>query len=77
AVLDLALLLLLTFHDFRQKPRFLREALVVAAPFFVLHTLFGVLAEVRVYYEVYSIVFLLMAHSALDFVRQPIEPLRR
>jgi len=68
AASDFALVLLLTFHDFRQKPRFLRDALVIAVPLLALQVPFGVWGEIRVYYEVYPALFLLMAHSALGFV---------
>jgi hypothetical protein len=48
------------YYQWRQKPRFLRYAfLCVLPPIFVLYLLFGGLYEIRVFYEAYSITFLL------------------
>ena len=67
-VLEVALVLLLLFQGFRKKPEFLRHALVLVVPFFLLQLFFGVVGEPRVYYEVYPVLFLLAVPTALTFL---------
>lgn len=67
-LLDVALVLLLLFQGFRKKPEFLRHGLFLVVPIFLLQLFFGVLGEIRVYYEVYPILFLLAVPSALAFL---------
>lgn len=56
--------ILFLFHDWRGKPAFLRHGLWIMIPLFVLGVFIGYLDEIRIYYEAYAIVVLLLAHSA-------------
>lgn len=58
----------LAFAGWRDKPRFLKVSLWMAAPLLVLMVFFGLLIEIRVLYEVYPVIFLLSAHTVLAFI---------
>ncbi len=50
----------LVANDWRNKPAFLKHGfLITAIPLFILTALFGIIDEIRVYYEVYPFLFLL------------------
>lgn len=53
----------LMFYRWDEKPLFLKNCVLVIGPLFFLYILFGYPFEVRVFYEVYPIVLLLMVHS--------------
>ena len=53
----------LMFYRWDEKPLFLRNCVLIIGPLFFLYILFGYPFEVRVFYEVYPIVLLLMVHS--------------
>ncbi len=53
-------ILFLTFYRWQAKPPFLRDALVTTLPpLLVLYIPFGIPFEIRVFYEVYPVIFLL------------------
>jgi hypothetical protein len=54
---------ILLIYDWKGKPLFLRTSLSIAIPLVLLGLLFGRFDEYRIYYEVYSIVLLLLAYS--------------
>jgi hypothetical protein len=54
---------LLVFYKWRDKPNFLRHGIWIIVPLFLLSLFFGLLYEVRVYYEVYPIFILLSCHT--------------
>jgi hypothetical protein len=56
------LALLLTYR-WSEKPRFLKQGLAMLVPHFPLLLLFGWLDERRVFYEIYPVVVLLLAHT--------------
>ncbi|MBD3333588.1 hypothetical protein GF356_12130 [candidate division GN15 bacterium] len=64
-ILLLGLVAVLTFHRFREKPVFLRWALAMTVPLFVLLALFGWIDEMRTYYEVFAVFFLLIQYSVM------------
>lgn len=55
--------------DWPGKPAFLRAALWILAPLLLLGILWGYLDEYRIYYEVYPVVLLLLAHSVAGLLR--------
>lgn len=57
------LLVPLVAWRWREKPVLLRRGLWIAPIAFVLGLLWGYIDEMRIYYEVYVVVFLLMAHT--------------
>lgn len=60
AALVVILIVLPVAAGWRQKPRFLRQALWMVVPLLPLYFLFGVPFEVRVFMEVYPVIFLLL-----------------
>jgi len=58
-MLSIVAIVLLLGHRFRQRPRYLREALWIGIPLFGSYMPMGVWAEVRVFYEIYPVLFLL------------------
>jgi len=70
------IILYMTFFDFYNKPLFLRYALLLSIPLVLLSLFMGYIEEMRGYYEIYPVIFLLIAHtfrkgigSNPDFVR--------
>jgi hypothetical protein len=60
----------LVFRGWERKPKFLRNALVVAGiPFFIANCLFGSLAEMRPFYEFLPLLFLLAVPTWVHFNR--------
>jgi hypothetical protein len=64
--------LLLTFYQWPSKPAFLKHALWILVPIVAAMPLWGVLGELRVYYEAFPIVTLLVAHSLAHLVGIPL-----
>jgi hypothetical protein len=64
--------LLLTFYQWPGKPSFLKHALWIVVPIVAAMPLWGVLGELRVYYEAFPIVTLLVAHSLARLVGIPL-----
>lgn len=60
--------LLLTFYRWSSKPAFLRHALWILVPIVAAMPLWGVLGELRVYYEAFPIVALLVVQSVAEIV---------
>lgn len=54
---------LLMAYRWEEKPLFLQNALLTFGPLFFLYLLFGFPFELRVFYEIYPIVFLIILHS--------------
>jgi len=50
---------ILVFARLHQRPRFLKQALVVLIPLLACYVLFGIYGEIRVFYEAYPVLFLL------------------
>lgn len=50
-------------YRWEEKPIFLRRAILMFMPLFFLYLLFGYPFELRVFYEVYPVIFLIMLHS--------------
>jgi hypothetical protein len=63
-VMSAILLFILLFYRWQSKPLFLRRAILIGVPLFVLSIFWGVMDEIRIYYEIYGIITLLIAHSA-------------
>ena len=57
-------ILLLLFYKWNEKPEFLKSSLWAAVPLLVLSLFFGVIDELRDYYEVYPSFALLLGYSA-------------
>ena len=64
AVIAFLALFLLLF-DLRNKPPALRRAAWAGVPFLIVTLCFGLLAEVRVFLEVFPVFFLLISHTVL------------
>ncbi len=54
---------ILVIYKWKEKPLFLKRALIIIIPIFIMCLFFGIIDELRVYYEVYPIVVLLIAYS--------------
>jgi len=61
--LQWALLGFLVIYKWSEKPLFLKHGLLILIPLFVTMVLWGWIFELRVFYEAYPIVILMMAHS--------------
>lgn len=61
--LQWAVLGFLVIYKWSEKPLFLKHGLLILIPLFVTMVLWGWIFELRVFYEAYPIVILLMAHS--------------
>lgn len=72
----IGVMLLMTYR-WAEKPSFLKHALLVSLPLFVLTALFGYLDEFRDYYEVYPIALLLSAHTIGAVVGMKVQSLRQ
>ena len=59
----LAAIVLMVFYRWTEKPLFLRDALWIAAPLFILTLFLGYIDEQRDFYEAYPVVLLLIYHS--------------
>jgi hypothetical protein len=62
AVVVMALL----FHHWSDKPQLLRDGVWICIPLVCCILLFGFVDELRDYYEIYPIIFLLVFHSMCD-----------
>jgi hypothetical protein len=51
------------FSKWKAKPEFLKDALWIAVPLLILTFFLGYLDELRDYYEVFPVVFLLIAYN--------------
>ena len=60
--------------DWKEKPRFLRQALVMGVPLIGLTLFFGFLDELRDYYEMYPIVLFLMLQPLHRLAGYPMQP---
>ena len=58
-----AVVMILLFHHWSDKPQFLRDGIWICMLLVCCILLFGFLDELRVYYEIYPIVILLIYHS--------------
>lgn len=67
AFLDVLSVVLLVAYRFAQKPLFLRQSLWLLPPFFLSYMVGGLYGEIRVFYEIYPILFLL-AFQTLVFI---------
>lgn len=67
ALLDVLSIVLLVGYRFVQKPLFLRQSLWLLFPFFLSYVVGGLYSEIRVFYEIYPILFLL-AFQTLAFI---------
>jgi len=68
-VITLGAVGLTVFHGWQDKPRFLRKALWIAIPLFVLTLLFGYIDEQRDFYELYPVVLMLILPSIWRLLR--------
>jgi hypothetical protein len=57
-----------TFYDWNSKPRFLKISLVIVPIFFVIGLFMGYIDELRSYYEILPIVYLLAVSGLLQFM---------
>jgi len=58
----------LTFYKWSSKPAFLRHGIWMLVPLLMLIPFLGQLDELRVYYEVYPVVVLLLSHTISDIM---------
>jgi hypothetical protein len=65
--------ILLLAQGWADKPRFLKDALWMVLPLLLLAFFFGYIDEMRVYYEVYAVVLLLLLHSIGRVIKFPVE----
>jgi hypothetical protein len=72
----LALLTFLTFYRWSEKPKLLLSGTLMSIPLSFLYLLGGWPFELRVFYEVYPVVFLLCAHSVALGLGFPVEKSR-
>ena len=68
-VIAFGVVALLIFHDWQEKPLFLRKALWIGVPLFVLVLFFGYLDEQRDFYELYPVVIGLIFPTALKVLK--------
>jgi hypothetical protein len=61
-----AVVMILLFYHWSDKPQFLRDGIWIGIPLIVCIFLFGFLDELRVYYEIYPIGILLVYHSLCE-----------
>ena len=61
-----AVVMVLLFHHWSDKPQFLRDGIWICIPLVCCILLFGFVDELRDYYEIYPIIFLLVFHSMCD-----------
>lgn len=57
------------FYRWREKPEFLKYSLWIFLPLFLLYLLFGNYGELRVFYEVFPIFVLLIAHTIASLAK--------
>jgi hypothetical protein len=65
-MLAAAVVMILLFYHWSDKPQFLRDGTWICIPLVVCIFLFGFLDELRVYYEIYPIGILLVFHSLCE-----------
>ncbi len=63
SLVSFIVLCILVFYKWKSKPIFLRKAALLIIPLFSLILFWGVLDEIRVYYEVYPVIALLIIHT--------------
>ena len=68
AVVSLGLIALFIFRGWKDKPEFLRDALWIAVPLFVLTFFLGYIDEQRDFYELYPVVVLLVLPAVRGFI---------
>jgi hypothetical protein len=68
----LALLIGLAAYGWKHKPLLLKKAVWIAVPIFCLSLFYGVIDEMRVYYEVLAVAFPLMAGGILALYAPPV-----
>ncbi len=56
-------IMLILFYQWNAKPLFLRYSMVIIIPLFLLALPFGIIYEMRAFYEIYPIFILLIAHT--------------
>jgi len=61
-----AVVMILLFHHWSDKPKFLRDGIWICLPLLCCIFLFGFADELRDYYEIYPIIFLVVFHSICD-----------
>ena len=61
-----AVVMTLLFHHWSDKPQFLRDGIWICIPLVCCILLCGFLDELRDYYEIYPIIFLIVFHSMCD-----------
>jgi len=59
----LLLIILTLFSKWKQKPKFLKDALWIAVPLIILTFFFGFFDELRDYYEVFPVIVLLISFN--------------
>jgi hypothetical protein len=64
------LILTLLLYRWEEKPLFLRHGLWILVPLFGLYFTFGMPREIRVFYEAYPILVLLVVHSVLTVLHE-------
>jgi hypothetical protein len=65
-ILIAAVVMILLFYHWSDKPQFLRDGIWIGIPLVVCIFLFGFLDELRVYYEIYPVGILLVYHSLCE-----------
>lgn len=75
-VAAMIVLMLLIFYKYSEKHIFLRNSIIIMIPLLVLHLFFGLLPEIRVYYEIYPVLLLLICHTMADIIKVKFEVLR-
>jgi hypothetical protein len=63
---------ILVFARLGQRPRLLRQALVVLIPLLATYVLFGIYGEIRVFYEAYPLLFLLAFQNVCEALGRPL-----
>ncbi|MFP4368031.1 MAG: hypothetical protein ACLFR2_00470 [Candidatus Kapaibacterium sp.] len=62
-VMSFIMLVILLFYRWKEKPKFLREALFMGIPLLALAIFWGVIDELRIFYEIYPVLVLLATHT--------------
>ena len=70
-------IVVLIFYRWSSKPTFLKQGLWIVVPLVLLAMYMGYVDELRDYYEVYPIVFLLMTHSLGDILGLGIKTIKK
>ncbi|MFW5702315.1 MAG: hypothetical protein ACOCX7_05145 [Bacteroidota bacterium] len=62
-VISVIVIFILLFYRWREKPQFLRLALLMGIPLLALGIFWGVIDEFRIFYEIYAVIWLLAGHT--------------